>query len=344
MTEKITQSLQEDQGAQLATREQWQTDVATRQGIGGGPNANLREPMLLYREGEGPLAYLRQVHQGLGKHHRRLRERLPVLKMEFAAGVRRGIQEGYVPAYVADRIEPALEQTSVRLADPRVIDPQKKDIRATYDPTTDEIRLRPTSPARPGMDLLDFNHEVYHKISGGTFTGDHKGILRLRAGYNNYESTEGTKPGHPNIDEAIVHHLALSNIVGGFGELDPDRRTDVNTGHYTRRKVLAAFVDRARGTVHVQSLTNGFFEDAGPGGSTELRRRLVRETVRAYGWGALRKLEALCEYAGQVPAGELQQEVLDRIQPPQLDEAGNIVRQGNIDIPGPHLPMPISQS
>jgi hypothetical protein len=323
--EAIQHSLPESQDLQLVSRDEWQTNVSARQGIGDGPNANLLEPLRQYQKGDGPIEYLRQVRQGLGEQHRRLEAFWPDFKTGFARGVCRGIQEGYIPPYVEERIAPTLEKTGVGLADPRVIDPENQGFSAVYNPHIDQFRMKPAKD--PSRYELDATHELYHKLSGGTFQADPKNpqhIQRQRGGYNSFPRTNGRESEHRNVDEVTIHQLALGTITGDFETLDPDKRADGNMDQYTRRKVIATFVDRAGGAIDVRSLTKAGFEDSGPDGSTELRRQLVGETVTAYGWGALRKIETLCNYAEQVAPDTLRQEVLGRIQPPQFDEVGSV--------------------
>jgi hypothetical protein len=341
--EAVQQPPTEGQQEQFVKREQWQANMAVRQGIGDGPNANLREPL----RPRGPIAYLKQVRQGegLSGQHRRLEAFWPHFKAEFAKDVRRGIQEGYIPHYVDERIGPALEKTGVRVVDSYILDPEDRGHSATYTPGIDEVRMRPAKDI--ARHVLDVAHEFYHKLSGGTFQVDPKNpkeIYRRRGGYNSFQQKEAAeRHGHRNVDEVAIHQLALGTMTGDFETLDPDKRADGNMDQYTRRKIVATFVDMAGGAIKVRSLTNAVFEDSGPEGSSELRRRFVRETVNAYGWGALRKLETLCDSAEKMTPDMLQSEILDRIQPPLFDTEGTIVRQGKIEVEGMHLPMPLSE-
>lgn len=344
MKEVITPTLQEVQSTQLATREQWQENVATRHGIGVGQSANVLEPVRLYQKGDGVLAYLRQAREGLGVHQRDFEESWPEFKNRFAEGVQRGIVEGYIPPFVQTRVEPALERTGVGLVDTRIIDGMYRGASAFYNVYADQFRMKPTE--HPGLRDLNASHELFHKLAGGTFERDPTApdqIHRHRTGYNNISDREGWASKHLNLDEVVAQQLALGVVTGDFETLDPDRRADGNKGYYVRRKIVASFVDRAQGAIQVRTLTKAAFEDTDPDGGYELRRQLVQEVVAAYGWGAMQKLEALCDYAYSGLGTDADAEervdpaILDRIHPPQFDDEGNIVQWGRIDIEDVHL-------
>jgi hypothetical protein len=262
----------------------------------------------------------------------KLREIWPHFKKLFINGVTKGIEQGYIPAAVRDRLEAALNQTRVRAVDAVVMDAHAGGLAGYYRSETDEVGIRHDIPTGGREYHSTLTHEVKHKVSGGTFkqsTPQDPHHFRSRVGYSN-ELPDGvyTRTG---LNEAVTQHLAMGCLTDDFETFDPDERADGNRTYYRYRKVVATFINGARGLIDVKTVTNGFYEDSGPGGSTQDRIKLIRETVQAYGWGALAKLEKLCELADIVDAGRFEQIVLSRIHPAQVDENGNVLAKGYID-------------
>jgi len=333
----------------MATREQWQDNIANRQGIArDGRSSNVLEPERTPEAAQHPAADMDAVDQELSTTHKWYKETFwEEYKVKFAQGLFLGTNLRYIPHSVASRIVPALESTGVGLVDPRVMNAKiGAGASASYSPAEDRIRLRLN--ANPSRYELDTAHELYHKLSGGTFVTNPEVtdyVERWRGGYTNVPEKGNTLSTHLNLDEAIIHQLALGTLTRDFETLDPDERFDGNRDQYIRRKVVAIFVNESHGIIDVKTLTNAVFEDSGVEGSTGLRRQLVKEAVTAYGWGALRRLETLCNYAYSGLTDNiddkgrkvLQEEILNRIHPPQFDEAGNIVGLGTIDVEGIHF-------
>jgi hypothetical protein len=268
----------------------------------------------------------------ISSSHQALIEIWPTFKETFLDGIEKGIAEGYIPADVISRLGPGLTKTSVRIADAAVLWAFGA-ISAYYSDEYDEIGVR-HDVTKAGEKYIDnLAHEFIHKISGGTFISPDKGSTkysRARVGY----STSSTIPEDINkigINEAVTQHLALGVLTGDFETVSPEKRDDGDKIYKEYRKILATFIDRSMGLVNLKTITNGFFEDSGPKGSTELRRKLVRETKNAYGAGALNKLDKLMELSDIVKAEKFDEIILSRIHPPKLDASHNIIEKGYID-------------
>jgi hypothetical protein len=120
-------------------------------------------------------------------------------------------------------------------------------------------------------------------------------------------------------------------LTGDFETFDPDQRADGDRVYYRYRKVLATFINRSGGVVHVRTFTNGYFEDTGPEGGTKERRQLIREAREASGPGAMTKLDKLFDLSDLVDDARFDEVVLSRIHPLELDEQRHVVKQGYIN-------------
>lgn len=262
--------------------------------------------------------------------HQQLVEAWPSFTRTFANGIQSGIDQGYIPGYVAARLDGALARTKVRMADGAILGIAAGE----YRNDVDEVWVR--------HDLVELGdsiehllvHELTHKLSGGTFiiegeTG--QGSYRLRAGFGT-ELRPKEKHLRIGLNEAVTQHMTMGIVTGDFETFDPDRREDGDRRYYEYRKVVGTFIDRSKGLVDIRTLTNAFYEDTEPNGNIEARRKLVREVREAYGVGALNKLEELCGLTQIVDATRFDQVILSRIHAPEVDAQGNVVKQGWIDI------------
>ena len=249
----------------------------------------------------------------------------------FNKGVDRGITSGYIPTGVKLNMQDGLTKTGVRIVDSIVmVAVGGSSLGAYYDSDKDEVGVRHDSKEPEIMNSLV--HEFVHKISGGTFlppnalVADH---FRQRVGF----STELYKGllNRTGFNEAVTHHITLGITTGDFETLDPNKRTDGDTTYNEYRKILATFVDRSGGVVDVKTLTNSFFEDAGPEGGLKARKKLMKEVKKAYGSRALHKLEDLMTLTNIVNADRMDEIILSRIHPPELDEHGAVIKRGIID-------------
>jgi hypothetical protein len=267
----------------------------------------------------------------ISESHQGLIEAWPHFLEAYVTGVKKGVELGYIPEFVEDRLEAALTKTSVRVTDSAVLD--------TYGPMTayyrddhDEIGVR-HDVRETGENFQDnLTHEFTHKVSGGTFKtpeADTTEFKRSRVGF----STE-LKPevlNRTGLNEAVTHHVTLGIITGDFETLDPDKRGDKDNTYFGYRKVLAEFIGRSQGLIDTKTVTNAFFEDAGPEGGTQSRRKLVQEVKQAYGPGALNKLDKLMDLTDMVGNNRFDEVIFSHIHPPELDEQGRVVKQGFID-------------
>lgn len=264
--------------------------------------------------------------------HQELVEGWPNFQKVFTSGVENGVEQGYVPAIVNDRVKDTLHKTGIRLIDGAIMYTYGP-LLAFYKPESDEIGVRHDLEALGESLEINLTHELIHKISGGTFRMPKVGSIeytRLRAGLSSYK-----KSGILNrvgLNEAVTQHVALGVMTGDFATLDPDKRADRDTGYFGYRKILAAFIGRSQGVVDAKTVTNAYFEDTGPQESFDLRRKLVREVTAAYGSGALSKLNTLMDLVGTVEKSRLEELVISRIQPTVLDDQGHIVTKGSLNI------------
>jgi hypothetical protein len=251
----------------------------------------------------------------------------PKFEVGFRQGVKRGIELGYIPSFVEKRLTNTFSKTGVRVIDTAIIQP----LDAQYIPERNELGLRHDILERDEGYDGDLTHETAHQLSGGTFEMSAGAPDRKRIGYATRMDKEGEKVKKTGINEAVTHHVTLGLLSGDFETIDPDMREEHDETYYEYRKVLGRFIGQSKRLIDVKTLTNGFFEDTGPEGSTELRKKLVQEVKQAYGWGALNKLEKLCELSTIAKRSQLEEVVLSRIHAPEIDKQGNVVKQGWID-------------
>jgi hypothetical protein len=177
-----------------------------------------------------------------------------------------------------------------------------------------------------------------HKLSGGTFrkesgedaeaTGQ---IRRSRSGFVN-SHTEGPfyKRG---LTEAINEHMTLACESGDFATLDPEARHDTVEGYWMERKLLSTFIDRSEGLIDFRTICRASYED---NDDFIDRRLMVAQAREAFGPGVYNRLEVLMglvEGANE-PDKDLIESLAERIHPPELDDSGNVVRVGWIDLEG----------
>ncbi len=267
----------------------------------------------------------------ISESHQGLIEAWPHFREAYVTGVKKGVELGYIPEFVEDRLEAALIKTSVRVTDSAVLDTYGP-MSAYYRNDHDEIGVR-HDVRETGENFQDnLTHELTHKVSGGTFKTPEAGdteFKRSRVGF----STE-LKPEMLNrtgLNEAVTHHVTLGILTGDFETLDPDKRGDKDNTYVGYRKVLAEFIGRSQGLIDTKTVTNAFFEDAGPEGGIQSRRKLVQEVKQAYGPGALNKLDKLMDLTDMVGNNRFGEVIFSHIHPPELDEQGRVVKQGFID-------------
>jgi len=255
----------------------------------------------------------------------------PHFQETYVAGFRKGVELGYIPASAEGRLEAALTRTSVRVADSAVLDTYGP-MAAYYRNDHDEIGIR-HDIEKIGENFQDnLAHEFTHKISGGTFKTpeiDNTEFNRSRVGFSTEFRPEVVN--RTGLNEAVTQHVTLGIITGDFETLDPDTRADKDNSYYGYRKVLSEFVGRSRGLIDLKTITNAFFEDAGPDGGIQSRRQLVKEVRQAYGPGALSKLEKLMGLADMIGSDRFDEIIFSRMHPPELNEHGGVVKQGFID-------------
>jgi hypothetical protein len=287
--------------------------------------------------------------------HAKLVEVWPEFVERYEAGQAAGIEQGYIPAVAAERFAKSQKLTSVRLADAAVLNVNGAD--ADYDMERHQVRLNDVRNKTKEQIVLNLAHEFVHDDSGGTYLpkaatdentiheGPIPGVqsfpgvdsIRSRTGYSNgLDIDKMTKPG---LVEAVTQHIALGILDGDFETFDPMQRQDGDRTYMQRRQVYAASVLNSEGIVQVKHLSNGIYEDTGPGGSFTDRRTMVRAYVDAYGWGAVRKLEKLCVMAEKMdsdPTGIVTEKlILSRIHPPMVDVNGVVIKRGYIDVESP---------
>ena len=275
----------------------------------------------------------------LRESHQSLQEIWPEVSRKFEIGTYNGIKSGHIPQYVEKRIQPALKQTGIGVEDD-VLMPEGAT--AYYENKTDEIRIRDSVDYWNENPIRILVHELVHKTSGGTFVSfatksKAKEYYRPRTGFgteiahNKYKRT--------GLNEAVNEHLALGIMYGDFDTIDPDIRTHEDGSYYRYRKVLATFVDRSEGIVRPKTVTRAFYEDTERELDFRERRQLIHETVTAYGYGALRKLDKLFK-TSEITYDDDFHKILDCIHSPILDHNGNVIKKGHIDVDA--LPKPFN--
>lgn len=263
--------------------------------------------------------------------HEVLRKNWSGFATTYKSGVQDGVAQGYIPAEVMQRLEPAFRYTAIRIIDSAIARFQGERFKAFYENTLDNIGFRHDS-----VDALQtfrdyIAHELTHKISGGTFvqTAPVGPRLRTRVGYSSEIRPDVmTRVG---FNEAANHQATLGILTGDFETFDPDKRRDEDRLYYGYRKTVATFSERSGGLVTSRDITNGLFEDTGTSGNIGRRKHLVRQAVAAYGLGALANLEQLCLASTKIPESELHEAVLGCIYPPRLNRTGDVVALGVID-------------
>ncbi len=275
-----------------------------------------------------------EITKYLGKRdisdsHKLLTEAWPDFTKTFSEGVQHGIDLGYIPSSVASRVESALTQTKVRMADAAILD----NAAGVYSNANDEVWVRHDLEELGDSTQNLLVHELTHKLSGGTFTGEDTESppsYRPRTGFSTELRNKETRL-RTGLNEAVTQHVTMGIVTGDFETFNPDQREDGDRGYYEYRKVVGTFIDRSHGLVDVKTLVNAFYEDTGPQGSTEARRKLIGEVKTAYGSGALNKLEKLCKLTEIVDDKRFDEIILSRIHAPEIDEQGNVVKSGWID-------------
>jgi hypothetical protein len=134
------------------------------------------------------------------------------------------------------------------------------------------------------------------------------------------------------INEAVTQHITMGIETGDFATLDPDARTDDDKTYYEYRKVLAGFVDQSGGVIDVKTMIRAYFEETGPSGTMSARREFVRQSIRAYGPGALNKLEKVCEAAYMIPEEKVAEFLSTVLHPPVVNEQGDVIKVGYLDM------------
>ena len=252
----------------------------------------------------------------------------PEVQQTFQQGVALGIEQGYIPEEVADRVDPALRRTSVRVVDAVVMDVCIENADAAYNTDLDEIWVRDDiGPTQERVKAII--HELTHKISGGTFTVSENIAKRPRTGF----STEITPDNIQRValTEALTEHVACGLVDGDFETVDPARREDSKGGYLAYRIILADFIEKSKGLISVKTMTRAFFEDTTIEGNTELRRQFIREVTNVYGRGALGKLERLMKCSGVSRMSRIR-ELCNRMTAPVIDQNGTIRQRGLIDV------------
>jgi hypothetical protein len=278
------------------------------------------------------------ARRDISDSHQKMVEVWPHFVDTFVAGVENGVKLGYIPGHIEKRLGDALEKTSTRVVDTAILAAYGiYDSSAFYLNTRDEVGLNHEIADQDNEYHNNLVHEYTHKVSGGTFKphvetkpGEQPISDRPRVGYATEVRHNELK--RTGLNEAVTQHLTMGILTGDFETIDPDQRSDGDRTYYSYRKVLADFVEKAQGLIDVKTVTNGFYEDTGPegSGSIEARKRFIGEAVKAYGHGALNKLDKLCIFT-DMSSSRLNELVLNRINPPILDKHGNVVSIGNID-------------
>lgn len=277
----------------------------------------------------------------LAPYHNKLVEAWPAFSEKYPAGVRAGIEQGYIPAEAKARIEDAIELTGVRIVDLSIkegYDP-RANVEAEYGHIHDEVKLdyRPLSEGWPLEETLA--HEFTHKISGGTF-------LAARAGNNGHYrnriafSTERNGVGFHmlGLTEPVTEHATQGILTGDFETFDPDKRENDKGTYYGPRKVMAKYIEESAGLVTPRMFVRALFEDTGPDGGLSERRNLARASLSAYGPGALTKLNVLCIAANISTFNDAEiAKLMDRIHPPEVAKDGTVLSRGWIDTSGIRL-------
>lgn len=267
--------------------------------------------------------------------HDQLKQIYPKILKGFKRGVRSGIAEGFIPDYVEDRLKD-LAQTPVRTfaAHAEVEDDHTKMIYDEYDDTfgaADSLTKEHLETRMP--------HEMVHKLSGGAFMikqAAFGGLRRVRVGFSKAVSGMEGVYTKQFLTDAVTEHVKVGITYKEFGVVDPNKRTQDDGVYVNIRAMLGEFIDKSQGIVEVSSFTRALFEDNdGPQGAFSDRARLVKQVRKAYGPGALNKLEKLLiavrsDEDTKVDSIEFRN-LADCIVPPVLDDQGNVVKRGFID-------------
>lgn len=205
-----------------------------------------------------------------------------------------------------------------------------------YDDLGDPDR----DPSTISAALDNIGHEYSHAMSGSTLIFDPTkamGISRVRFGM--IEDNSGNDTGrviYGAFGEAVNQVINLGILTGDFETLDPRKRKDGSDVYSQLRVILADVYDKSGGILKVKTLTNASMEDTGPNGSFQERKKFISEFVAAYGYGSLRKLKILMQNvlisSLNDPESIDLNSVRDRIKPPLLDEYGNILEPGSINV------------
>ena len=276
----------------------------------------------------------------LSDAHTQLVEAWPKACRIVTEGVRRGIAEGYIPADVMQRLDDALQRTTVRVVDEAILS-YYASASAYYQNTTDEIGLVHDTKSEENFYVENSVHELLHKLSGGTFWEGKTDSdatepkhtetkhYRPRVGFATMQGS-GKAQTREGLNEAVTQHMTAAFMSGDFETLDPDQRTDGNNIYYGYRKVLAALVERSGGQIDQKMVMNAYFEDTGAEGAITARMQFIRGIYKAYGSGALRKIDELMRSSETcLNVGELEERVLQCIVPPQTNSFST----------SPHLPQ-----
>lgn len=286
--------------------------------------------------------------RNLYRAERALLQAWPKAKEKLTSGIHVGIQGGYIPADVEQRLPGALNSTLIRVADEAILIAQADDpelfegMQAFYesgDPKTgskDEIRFISSGRKFSATIENEVVHELLHKLSGGTFvtsddvTGTHS---RTRVSFASEQGID--RPSKPFLVEAVNTYLEKACITGDFENFNPDNDEDLPRLYYGTRKVLEQFITQSNGLVTISDFSRASFEDTGAEGTNFAdRRKLVQAAQAAYGYGALSKLETLCAAAEKLSSyHDVKHAVLPLIHPPVLDQQGRVIQLGRLEAP-----------
>ncbi len=260
-----------------------------------------------------------------------LLEAWPTFVDTLKSGTKMGVNTGYIPARIELLTDTALNETGLRSVGTTVRS-VTGFVAAYYESDSDDIGVFDDMKELGENYVENLVHEYSHKISGGTFRltePESATYDRKRVGFGTeMKQSRYSKTG---LNEAITQHMTMGILTGDFGTLDPDSRPDGNRSYYSYRKAVAAFIGNSQGLIDLKTVTNAYYEDTVPGGGVQERRKMVQETVRAYGPGALTKLDKLCEATKIIPEDKVAELVADVIIPPVLDNDSNVLQVGFID-------------
>jgi hypothetical protein len=340
------------QPAVLVEREQWQAHASLKRAIGNtlilastgqlDSNGAADNTMGVYSEDQEFDSY-----QSVMRAYPSLRDQIAGGEIEGPAsdlleawpefvdtlksGTKTGVDTGYIPARIELLTDTALDETGLRSVGTSVRS-VTGFVAAYYESDSDDIGVFEDMKELGDNYVENLVHEYSHKMSGGTFRltePESATYDRKRVGFGT-EMKLG-RYSKTGLNEAMIQHMTMGILTGDFETLDPDSRPDGNRSYYSYRKAVAAFIDDSQGIIDLKTITNALYEDTAPGGGVQERRKMVQETVRAYGPGALTKLDKLCEAANIIPEGRVAELVADVILPPVLDSEGRVLQVGFID-------------